>query len=65
MNTLEVSARYLYPNIDKEDVLKRFEMEERNRSPPPPDQSGYIGSEVIMVAKTGCAFPLVNSCYFN
>ena len=33
--------------------MHRFEQEERSKSPVPLDQSGYIGSEVIMVAKTG------------
>ena len=44
-------GRYLYPNIDKEGMLAYFESEEQrlraNESP-----TGYIGSEIVMVAKT-------------
>ncbi|KJH48634.1 STAT protein, DNA binding domain protein [Dictyocaulus viviparus] len=43
--------RYLYPHMDKDDMLRYFDSEERNRggldSP-----TGYIQSEIVMVAKT-------------
>ncbi|VDM47084.1 unnamed protein product [Toxocara canis] len=42
--------RYLYPDIDKEDMLRYFESEDRQKSSSP---TGYIGSEIVMVAKTG------------
>uniref|UniRef100_A0A915B8H5 Signal transducer and activator of transcription n=3 Tax=Parascaris univalens TaxID=6257 RepID=A0A915B8H5_PARUN len=45
--------RYLYPDIDKEEMLRYFESEDRQKSSSP---TGYIGSEIVMVAKTGkCA----------
>src|SRR5690349_13818214 len=40
---------YLYPDLDKEEMLRFFDTEERHKSESP---TGYIGSEVIMVAKT-------------
>jgi signal transducer and activator of transcription 5B len=42
--------KYLYPDIDKEEMLRFFENEERHRSESP---TGYIQSEIVMVAKTG------------
>ncbi|VDK71707.1 unnamed protein product [Onchocerca ochengi] len=42
--------KYLYPDIDKEDMLRYFETEERQKSLSP---TGYIQSEIVMVAKTG------------
>uniref|UniRef100_A0A0R3RLI8 SH2 domain-containing protein n=1 Tax=Elaeophora elaphi TaxID=1147741 RepID=A0A0R3RLI8_9BILA len=42
--------KYLYPDIDKEDMLRYFETEERQKSSSP---TGYIQSEIVMVAKTG------------
>lgn len=41
--------RYLYPNIDKDEMLRFFDLEERQRSISP---TGYIQSEIVMVAKT-------------
>lgn len=43
-------CRYLFPDIDKEDMLRYFETEERQKSVSP---TGYIQSEIVMVAKTG------------
>ncbi|VIO87448.1 Uncharacterized protein BM_BM6729 [Brugia malayi] len=45
-----ITCRYLYPDIDKEDMLRYFETEERQKSLSP---TGYIQSEIVMVAKTG------------
>ncbi|KAK0399041.1 hypothetical protein QR680_002880 [Steinernema hermaphroditum] len=42
--------RFLYPNIDKEEMLRYFDSEERHKSESP---TGYIQSEIVMVAKTG------------
>uniref|UniRef100_A0A0N5A4G7 SH2 domain-containing protein n=1 Tax=Parastrongyloides trichosuri TaxID=131310 RepID=A0A0N5A4G7_PARTI len=42
--------KYLYPDIDKEEMLKYFDTEERNKSESP--TGGYIQSEIVMVAKT-------------
>ncbi|VDM94910.1 unnamed protein product [Thelazia callipaeda] len=42
--------KYLYPDIDKDDMLRYFESEERQKSLSP---TGYIQSEIVMVAKTG------------
>lgn len=44
-------SRFLYPNIDKEEMLKYFEQEERHRTAPD-SPTGYIQSEIVMVAKT-------------
>ncbi|KAI6206957.1 hypothetical protein M3Y94_00974400 [Aphelenchoides besseyi] len=41
--------RYLHPDIDKEEMLRVFEGEERHKSESP---TGYIQSEIVMVAKT-------------
>lgn len=41
---------YLYPDIDKDEMLKFFDSEERYKSESP---TGYIQSEIVMVAKTG------------
>ena len=46
-----IKFRYLYPDIDKEEMLRHFDTEERQRSSSP---TGYIQSEIVMVAKTGC-----------
>ncbi|CAD6191339.1 unnamed protein product [Caenorhabditis auriculariae] len=43
--------RYLYPNIDKEEMLRHFDSEERHRGGPD-SPTGYIQSEIVMVAKT-------------
>ncbi|PAV84840.1 hypothetical protein WR25_10088 isoform A [Diploscapter pachys] len=45
------NIRFLYPNIDKEEMLKYFEQEERHRTAPD-SPTGYIQSEIVMVAKT-------------
>uniref|UniRef100_A0A914Y297 Signal transducer and activator of transcription n=1 Tax=Panagrolaimus superbus TaxID=310955 RepID=A0A914Y297_9BILA len=42
--------RYLYPDIDKEEMLRYFDSEDRTKSESP---TGYIQSEIVMVAKTG------------
>uniref|UniRef100_A0A1I8A4R3 Signal transducer and activator of transcription n=1 Tax=Steinernema glaseri TaxID=37863 RepID=A0A1I8A4R3_9BILA len=42
--------RFLYPNIEKDEMLRYFETEERHKSESP---TGYIQSEIVMVAKTG------------
>jgi hypothetical protein len=42
--------RYLFPDIDKEEMLAYFETEERYKANESP--TGYIGSEIVMVAKT-------------
>ncbi|CEF71220.1 SH2 domain and p53-like transcription factor, DNA-binding domain and EF-hand domain pair and STAT transcription factor, DNA-binding, subdomain and STAT transcription factor, all-alpha domain and STAT transcription factor, DNA-binding domain and STAT transcription factor, coiled coil domain-containing protein [Strongyloides ratti] len=42
--------KYLFPDIDKEEMLKYFDSEERNKSESP--TGGYIQSEIVMVAKT-------------
>uniref|UniRef100_A0A0N5CAF2 Signal transducer and activator of transcription n=1 Tax=Strongyloides papillosus TaxID=174720 RepID=A0A0N5CAF2_STREA len=42
--------KYLYPDIDKDEMLKYFDREERNKSESP--TGGYIQSEIVMVAKT-------------
>uniref|UniRef100_A0A158R3S0 Signal transducer and activator of transcription n=1 Tax=Syphacia muris TaxID=451379 RepID=A0A158R3S0_9BILA len=41
--------RFLYPDIDKEEMLRHFDTEERQKSRSP---TGYIQSEIVMVAKT-------------
>ncbi|KAL7073899.1 hypothetical protein ACQ4LE_006523 [Meloidogyne hapla] len=41
---------YLYPDIDKEQMLAHFDTEERCKIFESP--AGYIGSEIVMVAKT-------------
>uniref|UniRef100_A0A158PBV6 SH2 domain-containing protein n=1 Tax=Angiostrongylus cantonensis TaxID=6313 RepID=A0A158PBV6_ANGCA len=43
--------RYLYPNMDKDEMLRYFDSEERNRGGPD-SPTGYIQSEIVMVAKT-------------
>ncbi|KAJ1370364.1 Protein STABILIZED1 [Parelaphostrongylus tenuis] len=43
--------RYLYPNMDKDEMLRFFDSEERNRGGPD-SPTGYIQSEIVMVAKT-------------
>ncbi|CAB3410037.1 unnamed protein product [Caenorhabditis bovis] len=43
--------QYLYPNIDKDEMLRHFDTEERHRRPPD-SPTGYIQSEIVMVAKT-------------
>uniref|UniRef100_A0A0K0E9H8 Signal transducer and activator of transcription n=1 Tax=Strongyloides stercoralis TaxID=6248 RepID=A0A0K0E9H8_STRER len=42
--------KYLYPDIDKEEMLKFFDTEEKSKSESP--TCGYIQSEIVMVAKT-------------
>uniref|UniRef100_A0A7E4VN95 Signal transducer and activator of transcription n=1 Tax=Panagrellus redivivus TaxID=6233 RepID=A0A7E4VN95_PANRE len=42
--------RFLYPEIDKEEMLRYFDSEDRTKSESP---TGYIQSEIVMVAKTG------------
>ncbi|ULT93174.1 hypothetical protein L5515_010141 [Caenorhabditis briggsae] len=48
--------RYMYPNIDKEEMLRYFESEERHRVGGPESPGGYIQSEIVMVAKTNGNF---------
>ncbi|VDM80672.1 unnamed protein product [Strongylus vulgaris] len=43
--------KYLYPHMDKEEMLRYFDSEERNRGGPD-SPTGYIQSEIVMVAKT-------------
>ncbi|GMR46243.1 hypothetical protein PMAYCL1PPCAC_16438, partial [Pristionchus mayeri] len=43
--------RFLYPSIDKEEMLKYFESEERQKAEQE-STTGYIMSEIVMVAKT-------------
>ncbi|VDK77771.1 unnamed protein product [Litomosoides sigmodontis] len=50
LKDINTIPRYLYPDIDKEDMLRYFEAEERQKSLSP---TGYIQSEIVMVAKTG------------
>ncbi|KAI1708376.1 STAT protein, DNA binding domain-containing protein [Ditylenchus destructor] len=50
--------RYLYPDIDKEEMLRFFESEERYKSESP---TGYIQSEIVMVAKTGKMTSVIGS----
>ncbi len=46
------NIRFMYPKIDKEEVLRKFEGEERNKSPSPSNmEGGYIGCNIVMVAK--------------
>uniref|UniRef100_A0AC35U535 SH2 domain-containing protein n=1 Tax=Rhabditophanes sp. KR3021 TaxID=114890 RepID=A0AC35U535_9BILA len=40
--------KYLYPNIDKEEMLRCFESDESNKADSPTE---YIQSEIVMVAK--------------
>uniref|UniRef100_A0A914W282 Signal transducer and activator of transcription n=1 Tax=Plectus sambesii TaxID=2011161 RepID=A0A914W282_9BILA len=54
--------RYLYPDLDKEEMLRFFDTEERHKSESP---TGYIGSEVIMVAKTGGKVPSAGMSNFG
>ncbi|CAN99759.1 Signal transducer and activator of transcription 1 [Caenorhabditis elegans] len=44
--------RYMYPAIDKEEMLRFFESEERHRVGGGDSPTGYIQSEIVMVAKT-------------
>ncbi|CAD5219374.1 unnamed protein product [Bursaphelenchus okinawaensis] len=44
------NIRFLYPDHDKENMLRVFEGEERPKSESP---TGYIQSQIVMVAKTG------------
>ncbi|KAF1756024.1 hypothetical protein GCK72_012477 [Caenorhabditis remanei] len=48
--------RYMYPHIDKEEMLRYFESEERHRVIGPDSPGGYIQSEIVMVAKTNGNF---------
>lgn len=48
--------RYMYPNLDKEEMLRYFESEERHRVGGPDSPGGYIQSEIVMVAKTNGNF---------
>ncbi|KAF1756022.1 hypothetical protein GCK72_012475 [Caenorhabditis remanei] len=48
--------RYMYPHIDKEEMLRYFESEERHRVGGPDSPGGYIQSEIVMVAKTNGNF---------
>ncbi|PIO52827.1 hypothetical protein TELCIR_25860 [Teladorsagia circumcincta] len=43
--------KYLYPHMDKDEMLRYFDSEERNRGGPD-SPTGYIQSEIVMVAKT-------------
>ncbi|CAI4231884.1 unnamed protein product [Auanema sp. JU1783] len=43
--------KYMYPNIDKDEMLRYFDTEERHK-PCPDSPLGYIQSEIVMVAKT-------------
>jgi hypothetical protein len=65
LNTLSLAKRihtcpqlndinYLYPDVSKKSMLQTFDEQDRARSPPAlTAMNGYVGSEVIMVAKTG------------
>uniref|UniRef100_A0A914GW51 Signal transducer and activator of transcription n=1 Tax=Globodera rostochiensis TaxID=31243 RepID=A0A914GW51_GLORO len=47
--------RYLHPDIEKEEMLAFFESEEQRLRANETSPTGYIGSEIVMVAKTaGC-----------
>uniref|UniRef100_A0A183CHE2 Extracellular matrix protein FRAS1 n=1 Tax=Globodera pallida TaxID=36090 RepID=A0A183CHE2_GLOPA len=47
--------RYLHPDIEKEEMLAYFESEEQRLRVNETSPTGYIGSEIVMVAKTaGC-----------
>lgn len=43
--------RYMFPQIDKEEMLRYFDLEERQKQVAENNQ-GYIQSEIVMVAKT-------------
>ncbi|CAL2038733.1 unnamed protein product [Caenorhabditis brenneri] len=50
------NIKYMYPNIEKDDMLRYFESEERGRNANPDSPGGYIQSEIVMVAKTNGNF---------
>jgi len=44
--------RYLYPEIDKEEMLLSFDTDDKFKSDSP-TPTGYIQSEIVMLAMTG------------
>lgn len=53
---MSANLSYLYPDVDKMTMLRQFENEDRHKSESP---TGYIQSEIVMVAKTRYVFSLI------